>query len=900
VSNDTTPPTVTINQAAGQPDPTNTSPINFTVVFSENVSGFTNADVAITGSAGGTKMVAVSGGPRTYTVAVSGMTDGTVIATIPAGVAQDAAGNTNTASTSADNQVLFDATPPAPPAPPDLAAASDSGVSNTDNLTNDNTPTFTGTAEAGSTVKIFSDGAQVGTGPATGGAYSITTSALSNGAHSITATATDAAGNVSPPSGALSVTIDTTRPTVAITSPMSGDEVSGTITVTADASDNVGVVSVQFFVDTTTLIGEDTTNHFSVTWDTTKFVNGSHALTAVARDAAGNQTTSASVMVTVANAPANPPTITSFTPTSGAVGTIVTISGTNFTEATAVTFNGVSASFTVSSATEIQATVPTGATTGPLSVTTPAGTATSASAFTVEAAPPEPTVTRFEESAEMFTGTWVLRGPEIATFSGGTAASSDVAGDTATFTFTGTAVSWIGLKCSACGIATVSIDDGAATTVDTAGTAAIGSPGLTSEPVFKSPTLADGPHTMVITVTGTPAGAANVVVDAFDVTGAGGGPAPDTTRPTVTINQAAGQPDPTGTSPINFTVVFSEDVSGFTDADVTISGTAGGTKTVTVTGGPSTYTVAVSGMTDGTVIATVAAGVAQDAAGNANTESTSTDNTVTFAADTTPPTVTRFEETDPAISYASPGDPWITIGSSVATFSGGNAVTSNVAGATATFTFKGTAVSWIGLKCNICGIASVTIDDGAETSVDTAGAAAPGDPGLTSEVVFTSPTLTDGPHTLVITVTGTTTTGDAFIVVDAFDVTGGVRRIEETDLTAISYTGTWVTFFDSRASGGSYAEAFSAGEQATLSFTGTAVTWISARSPFTGIARVFLDGILQGEVDTYAPSEQGQVRVFTADGLPRGPHTLTIEATGSKNPAAESTPVIVDAFDVTP
>jgi len=88
---------------------------------------------------------------------------------------------------------------------------------------------------------------------------------------------------------------------------------------------------------------------------------------------------SLSTTVTVASAP----TITGFTPTSGPVGTSVTISGTNFTGATAVAFNGVSASFTVTSATTIQATVPTGATTGPLSVTTPGGTGTSANVFTV-------------------------------------------------------------------------------------------------------------------------------------------------------------------------------------------------------------------------------------------------------------------------------------------------------------------------------------------------------------------------------------------------------------------------------------------------------------------------------------------------------------------------------------
>ena len=79
----------------------------------------------------------------------------------------------------------------------------------------------------------------------------------------------------------------------------------------------------------------------------------------------------------------NPPSISSFSPTSGPVGTSVTITGTNFTGATAVKFNGTSASFTVNSSTQITATVPSGATTGPISVTTGAGTGTSSSSFTV-------------------------------------------------------------------------------------------------------------------------------------------------------------------------------------------------------------------------------------------------------------------------------------------------------------------------------------------------------------------------------------------------------------------------------------------------------------------------------------------------------------------------------------
>src|SRR5207247_2647031 len=128
----------------------------------------------------------------------------------------------------------------------------------------------------------------------------------------------------------------------------------------------------------------------------------------------------------------------------------------------------------------------------------------------------------------------------------------------------------------------------------------------------------------------------------------------DATPPTVTINQAAGQADPTSASPINFTAVFSKPVSGFTGTDVTIGGTAGGTKTVTVSGGPSTYTVAVRGMSSaGTVIASIAAGIAPDAAGNLNTASTSTDNSVSFDA-TPPPYTTLFRSGQADPTSASP------------------------------------------------------------------------------------------------------------------------------------------------------------------------------------------------------------------------------------------------------
>ena len=99
---------------------------------------------------------------------------------------------------------------------------------------------------------------------------------------------------------AVSFTIaDTTAPTVAVTAPAPGSTVSGTVTVSATASDDVAVAGVQFLLDGVALGAEDTASPYSVAWNTTTATAGPHTLTARARDAAGNQTTSAGVSVTV-------------------------------------------------------------------------------------------------------------------------------------------------------------------------------------------------------------------------------------------------------------------------------------------------------------------------------------------------------------------------------------------------------------------------------------------------------------------------------------------------------------------------------------------------------------------------------------------------------------------------
>jgi hypothetical protein len=160
-------------------------------------------------------------------------------------------------------------------------------------------------------------------------------------------------------------------------------------------------------------------------------------------------------------------------------------------------------------------------------------------------------------------------------------------------------------------------------------------------------TVTGGPRNYTVQVSGmTGSGTVTASVDAGAVTDntLNGNAASESTDNTVlydpdtpvglsvTINQDSNQDDPTSRSPITFDVVFSAAVSDFATGDVSLGGTAGATA-ATVTGGPTDYTVQVSGMTaSGTVIPTISAGVAHDASNTANAASTSTDNTVQYDA----------------------------------------------------------------------------------------------------------------------------------------------------------------------------------------------------------------------------------------------------------------------------
>ncbi|UXI65920.1 beta strand repeat-containing protein [Tahibacter amnicola] len=528
-------PTVTVEQDGAQADPTAASPINFAVVFSEAVTGFTNASVTLGGTALPTTAF-VTGSGTTYNIAVSGMTaNGTVTASVNAAAGTDALGNASVASTSTDNTVTFTGADTTPP-----TVTVEQAVGQADP---------TGTSPINFTVTFSEATANFATGDVTlGGTAGATTASVTGGPTvfnvavsgmttngTVTASvgagvATDAAGNGNLASTSTDNTVtfngfDLTPPTVTVeqavgqADPTSTSPINFTVTFnepTADFATGDVTLGGTAGATTATVTGGPTVFNVAVSGMTTNGTVTASVAAGVATDGAGNANLA-----------------------STSVDNTVTFDGFDLTPPTVTVEQAVG-----------QADP----------------TATSPINFTV---------TFSEPTADFATGDVTLGGTAGAT-------TATVTGGPTVFN-----VAVSGMTTN--GTVTASVAAGVAT--DGAGNANLASTSVDNTVTF----------------------------DGFDVT-----------SPSVTIEQAVGQPDPAFGATINFTVTFSEPVTGFTTGDVTIGGTAGAT-TATVTGGPTVYNVAVSGMTaNGTVTVSIAAGVATDTAGNPNLASTSTDGTVTF------------------------------------------------------------------------------------------------------------------------------------------------------------------------------------------------------------------------------------------------------------------------------
>ncbi|KKN78160.1 hypothetical protein LCGC14_0352610 [marine sediment metagenome] len=211
-------PTATITVADTSLIIGETSVVTFT--FSEAVTGFDNTDITV-GNGTLTAVNSVDGGITwTATLTPSAATEVATNAIVVDMTGVAASDTSVGVGTQNSNNYAIDTIAPTAPTLV-LDAASDTGASSSDGITNDTTPLLTGIAEAGATVEIFDGVTSLGTTVADGttGAFSFTSAALAEGAASFTAVATDTAGNAGAASAALAVTIDTTVPTLASSTP---------------------------------------------------------------------------------------------------------------------------------------------------------------------------------------------------------------------------------------------------------------------------------------------------------------------------------------------------------------------------------------------------------------------------------------------------------------------------------------------------------------------------------------------------------------------------------------------------------------------------------------------------------------------------------------------------------
>jgi len=547
--------------------------------------------------------------------------------------ATDATGNQASQSLT----IHIDTTDPDAPSAPDLLAASDSGSSDSDDITADSTPDLSGTAEADATVTVSSslDGV-LGTATADGsGNWSFTVgSALSAGDHNITATATDLAGNSSSGSSALALRIDLTAPTITAGAiSLSGASGTGGAfkigdTVTA-AWDNSGSGDGNSDVDSATfdfstfgggsaVVASNSGDTWTASYTIVAGVIDATSLnvSVTATDLAGNSDTTTGTDNATADSVA--PTLTSgnisVSGGSGAGGVFIigdTISviwdnsgsGDNNSD----TIAGVTVDFTpFGGGSAVAASESAGIWTATFAVVS--GTGDSGDDIEVTATDDAGNTTLATDTSD----------PDLDTTAPDVMLTSDTAsvisGQTATITFDFSEN-------------VVNFEDSDVTT--TGGS-------------LSSVTM-DGSDTTIYTAVFTPdsdtTGAASITVADASYSDAAGnlgsaGASPslsiDTLAPGVTLTSDVDRLAAGETATITFS--FSDTPTGFEDSDITVTG--GSLSSVVVDGGdPSLYTAVFTPTADSTETPsiTVAAGSYTDAVGNAGTEGTSPDITVDTA-----------------------------------------------------------------------------------------------------------------------------------------------------------------------------------------------------------------------------------------------------------------------------
>ncbi|KAA9332137.1 hypothetical protein F0P96_11655 [Hymenobacter busanensis] len=578
-------------------------------------------------------------------------------------VADNGSPSKNASATITVNLTNVDDTAPAAP----VVSAPANGSS-----TNDNTPTYSGTAEASSTVRVYVDGTSIGTTTASGaGNWSLTqTTALTGGSHTVYATATDAANNTSASSNTNTFMVDITAPTVTISSTASSPTSTSPIPVTVTFSESVtGFTSGDVTVTNGSLTGSSfggsgTTYSFTVT------PAGGGAVTVnistgVAQDAAGNGNAAATQFsityvvptATVASITRSYPALVA-TPTVEFVvtfsGTVTGLTTTNFSLTTSGLSGASVASVSGSGATyTVVANTGSGAGTLRLDVTSASGISPSVTnvpftsgptydvvklfsspTLTIQgmgSATPGSDVTAFVDVVQVLqngTSTVVsgaVGNPSFETYGplGNTTHGYNPTGATWTFnSLSGIALNGSGFTPPTApnGSAVAFVQSAPSGNGQVQQALSVGSG--TYQVNFRAGQRDYGTprdQTLNVLINGAYVGSVKPALGSTYATFTSSAFTVDAVAPTAIISSTVGAAgSTTSTSPIPFTVTFSESVTGLVAGDVTVTNG-------TITGGSfsgsgTTYTFTVTPSTGGTVTVDLGAGVAQDAAGNTSTD----------------------------------------------------------------------------------------------------------------------------------------------------------------------------------------------------------------------------------------------------------------------------------------
>ena len=706
---DTDRPGVTITSTSGSNGATiSDRAMSYTATFEEAVSGFDTNDITVTGTASldspSVTIFSASADSRTYTFNVEASSDGNVIVSIGADVAQDIAGNGNTASNGFT--LTIDGTAPSV------------SITSTPQTVNAGSFTLTGTADAGSTVDVLKDGSTIGTTTATNGTWTLLVT-LDEGANTFTASSTDTIGNKGT-SGAVIITLDTDRPGVTITSTSgsNGATISDrAMSYTATFEEAVsGFDTNDITVTGTANLGSPSVTIFSVidsrtyTFNVVATSDGNVRVSIdadVAQDIAGNGNTASNGLTLTINRTAPTVSITTSTPQTvntesftltgtadaGSIvevlkdgSTIGTTTATNGTWTLLVTLDEGANTFTASSTDTIGNKGTSGAVIITLDTDRPGVTITSTSGSNGDTisdramsytATFEEAVSGFDTNDITVTGTANLGSPSVTIFS---------VIDSRTYTFNVVATSDGNVRVSidadvAQDIAgngntasngltltinriapTVSITTSTPQTVNTesftlTGTADAGSLVTVRQngiPIGTT-TATNGTWTLLVTLD---EGANTFTASSTDTIGNKGTSGAviitlDTDRPGVTITSTSGSNgDTISDRAMSYTATFEEAVSGFDTNDITVTGTANlGSPSVTIFSviDSRTYTFNVVATSDGNVRVSIDADVAQDIAGNGNTAS----NGLTLTINRTAPTVSITTSTPQTVNTES-------------------------------------------------------------------------------------------------------------------------------------------------------------------------------------------------------------------------------------------------------